>query len=190
MATKLPEKEYICEVLSYQDGQMFWKHRPLAHFKTKRAFSIWNARFPLGRAGRQMHGSAYRQIMIDNVRYLEHRLVAQMHGLNTDHEIDHIDGNGLNNKIENLRPATRFENTRNNGGWAKKNERSGVHKKSNGRFIANIRIGGKNVHLGTFASQDEASKARIEAEVKHYGAYSLEASRVEPVYKSARRLVA
>ena len=119
----------------------------------------------------------YRQLMIDGVRLLEHRVIAAMHGMSLDHCIDHIDGNTINNKIENLRPATQAQNTRNNTGWAKKKEPLGVHKRPHGKFVAYIRVNGTHKHLGTYFTEAEATAARIAAERLCYGSFSSRASR-------------
>jgi hypothetical protein len=172
MSKKLPDRDYLHSVFVYQDGRLYWRSRPLTHFKSGRSCSMWNAKFAGTRAGRQMPTSPYRQVMVDGLRFLEHRLIAQMHGLDTSSEIDHIDGDGLNNRIENLRAATHSENMRNTTGWAKKQSRVGVHQKPNGRWTAYIRRDGKHCHLGTFASQPEAVTAREAAEREVYGEFA------------------
>lgn len=176
MANKLPERDYLLSVFVYWNGRLFWRPRPPEHFKSLRACSMWNSKFASTRAGREMPARTYRQVMVDGVRYLEHRVIAQMHGLDTSREIDHIDGDGLNNLVENLRPASHAENTRNNPGWAKKPSRVGVHKKANGRWVAYIRKNGKHSHLGTFGTEAEAVAAREVAEREWYGVFSRGAS--------------
>jgi hypothetical protein len=171
MSSKLPDAEYLKTILSYEDGVLTWLPRPQSHFKTKATAAMWNGKFSGTRAGRQMPTNPYRQIMVDGVRFLEHRLIAQMFGLDTSNEIDHIDGNGLNNRIENLRPATRAQNMRNTTGWAKKASRVGVHQKPNGRWVAYIRHGG-HTHLGTFIEESDAISAREAAERAVYGEYA------------------
>ncbi len=53
---------------------------------------------------RNLRGKYYRQIRIDKVNYFHHRLAwLYTHGEFPKHQIDHIDGNSLNNRIENLR---------------------------------------------------------------------------------------
>lgn len=55
----------------------------------------------------------YRQIRINNKLYLAHRLVFLYHRGYLPGRIDHIDGNALNNDINNLREATQQENCMN-----------------------------------------------------------------------------
>lgn len=174
---KLPDVDHINEVLEYRDGSLFFKFRPERHFKSARSYHMWNSKFSGKRAGRQMVGQSYRQVMIDGVRYLEHRVIAAMHGIPVDKCIDHIDGNGLNNIPSNLRSATQEQNTRNSRGNHDKSERVGVHKKTNGRFVAYIRDGGKHKHLGTFLKIEDAISVRIAAELSIYGEFSYTLSR-------------
>lgn len=76
------------------------------------------------------------------------------------YEVDHIDNNSLNNKLENLRLATRSQNamnkkrhTTNTTGF------KGVKSSGYGGFIATITLDGKNYHLGTFSTKEEAHEA-------------------------------
>jgi hypothetical protein len=177
----IPGADYLKSVFEYVDGALFWKQRPADHFGSAKAWAMWNARFANKRAGREMvragGDTGYRQVMIDGCRLLEHRVIAAMFGLNTADEIDHIDGDPSNNRIENLRPAKRHENCRNNAGWGKKFLRVGVHAKKNGRFTAYIRSNdGKQTHLGTFVSEQEAVAARKAAETLIYGGFARAAS--------------
>lgn len=75
--------------------------------------------------------------------------------------VDHIDGNGLNNRRSNLRLCTRMQNSRNR----RKNRDSttefkGVWRdKRTGRCYAQIRFKGKNLYVGVFDTAIEAARA-------------------------------
>jgi len=87
------------------------------------------------------------------------------------HSVDHIDGDGLNNRRANLRLATRAENNRNRKiGSDNSSGLKGVsfHKHAK-KWQAQIRIEGKQVHLGYFREPAEAHKAYSEASLKHHG---------------------
>lgn len=70
--------------------------------------------------------------------------------------IDHINGGRDDNRISNLREVTSRENSQN-----QKSHRNGKMigaRKSHGkRWMSNIRIGNKDVYLGTFDTEQEAS---------------------------------
>ena len=79
--------------------------------------------------------------------------------------IDHIDRNKTNNKIENLREVTVSENQQNQF-LPKVNNRSGfigVRPGYKGKFLAEITLDGKKIHLGCFDSAIEASKEYMKA---------------------------
>ena len=79
--------------------------------------------------------------------------------------IDHIDQDRANPKVGNLRyvsQATNMQNTRTT--WSRSG-RKGVYP-GNGAWIAQIRLGGKMVHLGSFATIAEAASAREARELQ------------------------
>jgi hypothetical protein len=84
-------------------------------------------------------------------------------------EVDHIDGNPQNNKLENLRLATRSEQTRNRiaGKFGRANK--GVYKREYGnKWSAQIWLNGICKNLGTFDSEEEAVEIRkLATEMMH-----------------------
>ena len=82
--------------------------------------------------------------------------------------IDHIDGDGSNNRLSNLRYCTHRENlTFNNVKWKRKrwSEHPGVHynQNSNGKnkWRSIIQIDHKKINIGTFATESEAAAAYL-----------------------------
>lgn len=88
-------------------------------------------------------------------------------------EVDHKDGNGLNNRRSNLRTATRSQNMCNKS--IQRNCKSGVKgvcwEKNRNRWKAEIRFEGKKKYLGSFASKEEACAAYAEASKAIHGEY-------------------
>ena len=74
--------------------------------------------------------------------------------------MDHIDGNGLNNQRSNLRPANRKQQNQNRRFTKNKTGFMGVYEVTPGRFQASIRIDGRNKSLGYYSSAAEASRIR------------------------------
>ena len=111
--------------------------------------------------------SGYIQIMINNKFYKLHRLIYKYHNEEWDitnlknNEIDHIDIDKTNNKIENLRVVNRSQNVRN------KNKRKNCSSKYIGvnwcknvnKWKASININNKLKHLGLFIIEEEAAEA-------------------------------
>jgi len=91
-----------------------------------------------------------------------------------DKEVDHIDGNVLNNQRANLRICTRRQNARNR----KKNKNSkspykGVQwLKEIKMWQAKIRIDGKLKALGIYKTAKNAARAYNKAAIKHFGLYA------------------
>jgi len=102
-----------------------------------------------------------------------HREVARRMGLDLSNEIDHINGDKLDNRRENLRSATRSQNKMNSG--KPKNNTSGYkgvcwYKRGN-KWRAQIGINGKLKHLGYFEDKEEAAKAYKKAAEKYHGEF-------------------
>lgn len=103
----------------------------------------------------------YVRIQIDGVIYRAHRLAwLHVYGVWPSSRIDHRDGIGSHNWIDNLREATQAQNSKNRK--VNKNNSTG-HKGvtilPSGRCRSLIRCDGKNVHIGYFDTPEEASKA-------------------------------
>ena len=89
-----------------------------------------------------------------------------------DEEIDHIDHNHNNNRLINLREATRSENMQNRR-WSNPNGKGVTYQ--DGRpspWQAQIAVEGKKIHLGFFGSKEEAAKAYIEAAIHYHGEFA------------------
>lgn len=76
-------------------------------------------------------------------------------------EVDHINGNPLDNRKSNLRLCTHQQNCSNHKGYSK---HKGVYKIKNrplnNPYVAQIMVDGKHVHIGYFRTLEEAMKAR------------------------------
>jgi hypothetical protein len=90
------------------------------------------------------------------------------------YEVDHIDGNGLNNLKSNLRLATSSQNKHNQR--VSKANKSGIKGVvfcvHHNRWLARIGINGKNKHLGYFDSKELAAKAREKASYELHGEFA------------------
>lgn len=84
-------------------------------------------------------------------------------------QIDHIDGDGLNNKLSNLRCVSNTQNQRNAS--RKRTSKSGVNGvywcKLREKWVSQICIDGKQCYLGAFTRLKHAAAARKEAEKNH-----------------------
>jgi hypothetical protein len=89
-------------------------------------------------------------------------------------DVDHVNGNGLDNRRSNLRLATRSENLRNRG--RNRNNKSGYKGVSlfrqTGRWQARIMHNGRYHHLGFFADPKTAHDAYSEACLRYHGEFA------------------
>jgi hypothetical protein len=117
--------------------------------------------------------TGYRQISIGkgpvNVVTLEHRLVFLWYYGYLPQQIDHINRDKTDNRIENLRPANNSTNQMNTSVRSfTKSGLKGVHwDKSRSLWMARIKINGKHVFLGRFVSPEKAYEARKSAQHLH-----------------------
>jgi len=89
-------------------------------------------------------------------------------------EVDHINGDRLDNRRENLRVATHSQNAANAG--RQRNNKSGfkgVHwRKQNQRWITYIKHNGKMNYIGAFDTPEAAHEAYREAATKFFGEFA------------------
>ena len=87
-------------------------------------------------------------------------------------EVDHINGDGLDNRRCNLRVATVAENHRNRRKPYGSSRFLGVSKCRNDRWRAQIKADGRVVHLGTFRDEVEAAVAYDRAAIRIHGEFA------------------
>jgi hypothetical protein len=127
----------------------------------------------LGQEAGRVHVSGYVHIQARRRMYKAHRLAwLYVHGCWPIKDLDHINGVKHDNRISNLREATRSENISN----AKKRcdsftKYKGVAK-DRGRFRALIVVKGRRIYLGCYATEKEAHAAYMAAAEKEFGAFA------------------
>jgi hypothetical protein len=157
------------EVLDYNptSGVFTWKRR-------QQAAPGWNTRYAGKRAGSPT-SNGYRTISIDYEVYLEHRLAwFFVTGSWPSDEIDHRNCIRNDNRFGNLRPATHFQNGKNQGMRA--NNRSGFKGvswcRATEQWRATIRINGKVTNLGRYRNLDDAIVAYRSAAANYHGEFA------------------
>ena len=135
----------------YEDDKLYRLHKQS---------KIWNCCNDL-----KGNKKGYIQICINNKKYLLHRVIYKYFNEEWDitdsssnNQIDHIDINPINNRIENLRRVNQSQNNRNQN---KRKNCSSQYKgvswhKRDSKWFAQIRIDGKLKHLGYFTNEEEA----------------------------------
>jgi hypothetical protein len=164
----LPRLEELKEYFDYNPdtGIITWKKTTNQRIKVGEEAGCLNV---------QTKNIVYRCIKFNHSGYKTHRLAYYMyHGIDPlEKLVDHEDGNGLNNKIKNLRLATTPENGRNRR-LQKTNTSgiTGVHwNKRRKKWEAHIKVNFKKKWLGYFVNKEDAIQARKEAEKKYFGEF-------------------
>ena len=117
----------------------------------------------------------YLQVCTGGRTYVAHRVIwLWMVGAFPSEQVDHINGDGFDNRWENLRVCTSQQNNRNrrphrNSSHGLKGVVSCTRDK---RFAACIVIGGRRKTLGYFATPEEAHEAYWAAAQKHFGEFA------------------
>ena len=151
-------------LLIYQaeTGRLFWRHRPLELCPNRALQKSFNSQFAGKEAftasdGRYRVGSIYQKI------HRAHRICWALHYGYWPENVDHVDGDGHNNRISNLRNVTQAENLRNT---ALRSDNTsghvGVHREG-ARWVATVRVAGKTLYLGSYASIDDAAAIATQA---------------------------
>ncbi len=104
----------------------------------------------------------YRRLMYKGFEYREHRLIWFYVYGNWPTEIDHINGDGTDNRLINLREVTRSENMRNTK--LRSDSTSGIcgvtWLKDRSKWLARVvGIDGKRLYLGCYESKEQAEEA-------------------------------
>lgn len=153
---KLPSQDTLNQLFIYKDGNLYWK--------IKKSFNVERGSL----AGCLDQG--YFRIGINKKIYKRSRLVWKMiNGVDPLYEIDHIDQNKQNDRIENLRDIKQSKQQLNRP--IQSNNVSGCvgvyfYKKYN-KWLARISVNKKRLHLGYFDNKEDAVKARKKAEIEY-----------------------
>lgn len=158
---KLSQKK-VQELLAYDEdsAHFIWRPRP----GWSNGINSFNTKYAGKRAG-YVHRTGYRYIAFQGVgEFTETDIVwLYVYGCWPKCDIDHINGNTQDNRLANLREATRLENSGNRK--INHNNKSGFpnvyRRNDNGRWRAAVRKDGKRINIGTFETPQEAYEAYL-----------------------------
>lgn len=168
---QLPTQDRLRQMLDYNPstGKLHWKERGPEWFTANERLSAeaqsaaWNGRNAGREAFTASDGKGYFQGQVDGYHTMAHRVIwAWLHAEWPDC-IDHIDGDGRNNRSSNLRSVTRSQNNRNQ---ARRGDKPIGVRFHNGIWEAYITIGRRSKHLGSYKTCGDAVHARRKAELE------------------------
>lgn len=162
MKTEKLTRSRLCELLSFdtEKGIITWNH-------------TMGGKAKKGQEAGALTENGYVAIRVDQRDYLAHRLMwLYVYGAFPVLNIDHIDRDKTNNRPNNLRLATEKQNGENR---SLKSKNASGHR---GVFLrkylkskpwaVSIMNNRKTIHIGYFATIEEAVVARREAEDKYF----------------------
>jgi hypothetical protein len=156
------DRDYVMRMLEYnaETGVFTWKSPPRHHPRM------------LGKeAGCASTG--YTLIRIRGAKIKAHRLAWLVaYGEIPSKDIDHINGDPLDNRISNLRLASNPQNQANRRRNAGKDTPKGVRRTQSGKYQARIRVAGKAINIGVFDTESLASNAYFVEAKKYYGEFA------------------
>ncbi len=156
-----------CLTYKPKTGELVWKKRPASHFKTQRAASIWNARFPGKVAGnKERAGSTWViRVKLNGRRYKAHRIAwALKTKSQPPEEIDHENRDATDNRWVNLRDGSLLNHANKSLQSNNTSGACGVRRNNKtGKWVARATktIDGKKRYfwIGAFDTLNEAKKA-------------------------------
>jgi hypothetical protein len=160
--------EYLRQRIAYdpETGILTWLERPLSDFPSERIGKAWNTRQVGNPAFHQQSSHGYRTGRLGGKNYYAHRVIWMIVYGREPANVDHINGDGWDNRLCNLRECSHAENLRN----MKRNKRntSGVTgvKRAHSRWAVQI---GKD-KFGSYPTMGEA--AAVRRQLEHERGYS------------------
>lgn len=146
----LLSKEEVFNAFSYNkaEGQIYWKNTD------KRVRRL------IGKPATKMHNTGYLLVKLKQQVLFVHRLIWLFEtGEWPKHTIDHINGDRLDNRIENLRDVTNRENCQNKVRHRKGSLIGASYSPRDKSYRSFIMIGKKQIYLGYFKTEQEAHQA-------------------------------
>jgi hypothetical protein len=147
-------------------------------FEYDAATGVVTWRVDLGRAvkGARAGGAGpggYRYVWLHRRRRLEHRIAWALHfGEVPPSDIDHVNCDKADNRIENLRLASITENNRNRPKLARNRTGfKGVYARGSS-FVARIGVDKRRIELGAFRTAEEAHAAYVAAAKELHGEFA------------------
>jgi hypothetical protein len=168
-----------CFTYEPETGAILWKERPRSHFKSDSSHKRMNTVLAGKVAGyftETSPGYFRSYINVGGKMRLTHRIIWEMcNGPIPDSMlVDHIDNDATNNRLSNLRLATKAQNGMNRA--SNKNSSTGLkgvsQDKRDGAWQAEIRANGRRINLGRHLTKGLAAVAYAKAAVRYHGEFA------------------
>lgn len=146
----LTRENLLC-MFTYDNGRLWWKPR---------------SGIAAGTEAGSIASNGYKRVNLHGKTHAVARIIFVMHNGYNPEFVDHINGDKLDNRIENLRPATRVQNNSNRKRKTKLPK--GVSRNKSGSYHVRITVGGKTKSIGSYADIELAELVATEARNKYH----------------------
>jgi hypothetical protein len=166
--------EYVRQILYYnpETGEFRWKERTPDMFLNGRRHGTWNTRYA-GKSPAFWEFGGYRRIVVNGRGYQAHRIAwLWMTGELPKEQIDHINGEKIDNRFANLRQATPAQNAHNTKSRRRDRLKGAYFVPRLGKWQALICSNWKQKHLGYFQTEQEAHAAYRAAAICQHGEFA------------------
>ncbi|WP_162500900.1 HNH endonuclease [Modicisalibacter coralii] len=164
--SSLLDRDWLNECFLYDDetGLLIWRaDRPASHFSSPARYQSW-IKDTAGTIAGYPSSDGYLLIKIEGTRLYQHHIVLAMHGIKVpyDKEVDHLNGNRSDNRMQNLRVVSHLVNMRNR--TMHSNNTSGINGVSriggSRPWMAQAGLNGGTIIIGRYHTSEEAEAAR------------------------------
>lgn len=156
----------VQELFDCRDGQLIWRKRP-------------NARVAAGTVAGTINNIGYSVVAVLGKKVHAHRLIWLWHGRELPEQIDHINGDRADNRIENLRASDYITNACNSK--ARPSNTSGVKNicwcNTYRKWVVQIIYGGGKKISGRFRDIEEAKRFATEKRAELHGEFATDGVR-------------
>lgn len=144
--------EEAAALFTYRDDNLFWS-------KT-------------GKPAGSLKSNGYKLVKHKGVFTGMHRIIFLLHHGFLPEMVDHVDGDKANNRIENLRAATRSQNGMNSKHYASNTSGYRNVYRDKQKFSVKLKVGGKFKSFGNYEDIELAGLVAEEARSKFYGQFA------------------
>jgi len=163
MTDKIITQEYLQSIFEYKNGSLYWKISPCPRVK-------------IGNIAGSDHSKGYIKCKVFKKDFYVHRLIFLHQNGFLPKNIDHINGNKSDNRIENLRDCNQSQNSCNVG--LKITNTSGYknvsYNKKRKKWQVSIKLNNKSYFFGQFDNIELAKLAAKKARHKYHQEFARE----------------